>query len=510
MKKYQLSTAQTAVIMAALTLGSKFLGFVREAVLANYYGAGMVTDAYKIALSIPNYLLAAAVSAFAAAYMPELARISENGGEKEANVFTSRVINFQLIVSLAVSILGMVFAVPLVKFFAPGFGAESVSLAAYYLRASFLLVIFNIFINICGAYMRYKDIFIPELVFGLVHDVCIIAAIVISVKTSNYVLIYGTVAGYLLRAVFGMYYSGRCGFKYSLDTEFGPVVKTVAAMALPIFLGGYVSQFNTMIDRMLASKLTEGSISALDYGNLIVGVIVAITTTILTTIIYPKLNKAFAQGDMDRISSLCEGSMNIGLLVSVPFMFGSLAFGSPVVQLMYERGAFGTAATTMTTQAFMWYSLRIVFAAVSGIIVYVFYTLHDTKTPVYCSCASVAVNVALNLLLVRVMAHSGLALATSVAAFVNAALLWAAFKKKYSEIKLLESRGKLVKIVLFSAAAVAAAYALWLLVKGILPLIVSLVLAILAAVGVYLIVLKLAGFEELELIRQLFRPSASE
>ena len=504
MKKAQLSTAQTAVIMAALTLGSKFLGFVREAVLANYYGAGMVTDAYKVALSIPNYLLAAAVSAFAAAYMPELANISENKGPDEANVFTSRVINFQLIISLAVSVLGMIFAVPLVRFFAPGFGEASVALAAYYLRASFLLVVFNIFITVCGAYMRYKDVFIPEMVFGLVHDVVIVAAIVISVRTSNYVLIYGTVFGYMLRAIFGMYYSGRCGYKYSFDTQFGAVIKTVAAMALPIFLGGYVSQFNTMIDRMLASRLVEGSISALDYGNLIVGVIVAITTTILTTIIYPKLTKAFAQGDMERISSLCAGSMNIGLLVSVPFTFGSLAFGAPVVQLMYERGAFGAAATAMTTQAFMWYSLRIAFAAVSGVIIYVFYTLHDTKTPVYCSCASVAVNVVLNFILVRVMAHSGLALATSIAAVVNAVLLWIAFSRKHSDIKLLESSSKLVKILVFSALSVAAAYGLWLLAAPALPALIALVLAILAAVGVYLIVLKLAGFEELGLIRQLF------
>ena len=510
MKKFQLSTAQTAVIMAALTLGSKFLGFVREAVLANYYGAGMVTDAYKIALSIPNYLLAAAVSAFAAAYMPELARISENSGEKDANSFTSRVINFQLIVSLVVSALGMIFAGPLVKFFAPGFGEESVALAAYYLRASFLLVVFNIFINICGAYMRYKDIFIPELVFGLVHDVCIIAAIVISVRTSNYVLIYGTVAGYMLRAVFGMYYSRRCGFRYSFDTEFGTVIKTVAAMALPIFLGGYVSQFNTMIDRMLASGLVEGSISALDYGNLIVGVIVAITTTILTTIIYPKLNKAFALGQMDRISELCEKSMNIGLLVSVPFTFGALAFGAPLVQIMYERGAFGSAATAMTASAFMWYSLRIAFAAVSGIIVYVFYTLHDTKTPVYCSCASVAVNVVFNLILVRFMAHSGLALATSIAAVVNAVLLWIAFKRKHPEISLLGSSAKLIKIIIFAALSVAVAYILWSAVSAALPGIVSLGLAILAAVGVYLIVLKLSGFEELELLKQLFKHSSAE
>ncbi len=510
MKKFRLTTAQTAVIMAALTLGSKFLGFIREAVLANYYGAGMVTDAYKIALSIPNYLLAAAVSAFAAAYMPELANISENKGPDEANTFTSRVINFQLIISLAVSVLGMIFAVPLVRFFAPGFGAESVSLAAYYLRASFLLVVFNIFINVCGAYMRYKEVFIPEMVFGLLHDVCIIAAIVISFRTSSLVLIYGTVIGYFLRAVFGMGYSRRCGYRYSFDTQFGPVIKTVAAMALPIFLGGYVTQFNTMIDRMLASRLTEGSISALDYGNLIVGVIVAVTTTILTTIIYPRLTKAFAQGDMDRISLLCRDSMNIGLLVSVPFMFGSLAFGGPVVQIMYERGAFGAAATTMTTQAFMWYSLRICFAAVSGIIVYVFYTLHDTKTPVYCSCASVAVNVVLNLILVRVMAHSGLALATSVAAVVNAVLLWIAFRRKHGDIQLLESVSKLVKIVAFSAVSVAAAYGLWLLVRGVLPALIALVLAILAAVGVYLIVLKLAGFEEIALIKQLIRPSASE
>lgn len=496
--------------MAALTLGSKFLGFLREAFLANYYGAGMVTDAYTIALSIPNYLLAAAVSAFAAAYMPELASISESRGKDEADIFTSRVINSQLLVSLSAGILGIIFAKGLVRLFAPGFEEETAALAAYYLRAAFLLVVFNIFISICGAYMRYRGVFIPELAFGLVHDLCIIAAIVISVRTSYYILIYGAVAGYMLRAVFAMCYSRRCGFRYSRDLDIGPAVKTVAAMALPIFLGGYVSQFNTAVDRMLASGLAEGSISALNYGDLIVGVITAITASVLTSIAYPRLTRAFAQGDMARISELCEKSVTVGLIISIPFTFGSLVFGSTLVQIMYERGAFGAAATAMTASAFMWYSLRIAFAAVSGIIVYVFYTLHDMKPPVLCSCASVAVNVVLNLILVRVMAHSGLALATSIAAAVNALLLLRVFRRRNPDIRLMSSGAKLLKIIIFSLVSVGAAYGLWLLVRASLPGTVSLGLAITAAAGVYLIALRLAGFGELELLKQLFRRPSYE
>lgn len=511
MKRRRISTPHIAAAMALLTMGSKVLGFVREAVLANYYGAGMVTDAYNIALSIPNYLLAAFVSAVATAYMPVLAERSEKLGAAQANLFTSRLITLLLLISCSVTVLGIVFSDRLVRIFAPGFGNEALAMASYYLKAAFLIVIFNIFISVCGAYMRFKGVFLPELIFGLTYDIFIIAAIFLSAAFGSRLLIYGVVAGYVSRGIFALAYSRRCGFRYIPDFSFGPAVRSVVAMAVPIFAGGYVAQINTMVDRLLASTLTEGSISALQYGNLIVGVIIAVTTTIITTIIYPRLNRAFARQDMERIGELCARSMDLGLLISLPFMLGSICFAAPVVSVLYERGAFGASAAAMTSSAFLFYSIRIPFAAAGAVIVNALYSLRDMKTPVRCSIVSVVFNIVMNLILIVPMKHSGLALATGLASAVYAGLLYLAFNKKYPELRIIRSWKKIALMGMFSVLSVGTAFGFWKLFGyfGVRNF-VTLMLAILPACGIYLILVKLAGFEELGLLKQLFNISAPD
>ena len=491
--------------MSILTLGSRLLGFVREMVLANYYGAGMVTDAYNIAQNIPSYLLAGLLTACSVAYMPTLAEKAESAeGFKGANLFTSQLVNFLFIICGVCSVLGMIFAVPLVHLFAPGFEGESVSLTAFYLRIAFLIVICTIFISIFEAFLQYKGYFLPQLAFGYIQNFLIIATIIVSVRTTHYILIVGVVLGHIARALFALLKARSVGYRYTPSFQASDTVKTVAALSIPIFIGGYVTQINTMIDRLLASNLVTGSISALQYGNLIVGVFTGLTTTVIVTVLYPKLNKAFAENNFARISDISERCINLCFVVTVPFALGAVLYAQPAVQVLYERGAFDSAATSLTAAAFAYYAIGgIVFVSINNVITKVYYSMHDTKTAVKCSLISVLVNIVLNLILVRFMAHGGLALATSIAQIVNTVLLYFTFRRRYPQISLLRSSRKAVWVCLFSVLACGVSYLLWL----ILPLtqFPRLCISAFAAVVIYLVCLKLAKFEELDLIRQLVK-----
>ena len=507
MKKLNLTTAQVAAVMAILTAGTKLLGFVREMVLANYFGAGEVTDAYGMAQSIPNTLLAGVVSAVAISYMPILSGKVEKEGEAAGNLYTSRLLNALMVLICGAIALGAVFARPLVRLFAPGFAGTQAELTVWYLRIAFFAVLFNAFIYIFEAYLQYKNVFHPQIVLGYSQSIAIIAFIVIAAKTDVRLLVFGIAAGYALRGFGCWALAARHGYSYTPDFHMSGAVKEAILLALPIFIGGSVVQINTFVDRMLASGLAKGSVSALNYANEIINAIVMLTVSILVTIVYPRLNQAFTQGDTERIGELTERGISVLAIVAIPFALGAMVYAGPVIRLVYQRGAFDETAARLTAGALLFYAIGLPFLAANQLITKVFYSLHDTKTAVGCSIASVACNIALNLLLVRPMAHAGLALATSIAQIVNAVLLTVMFRRKYPEIGLLRDPIKLLKIFSLAGGAVGISYLCFRLLGDTIKcsLLITLAGTVAAAGIAYLVLLKAAKFEEISLIRDLFR-----
>jgi putative peptidoglycan lipid II flippase len=505
MKRSVLTTAQVAAIMAILTAGTKLLGFVREMVLANYFGAGEVTDAYGMAQSIPNTLLAGVVSAVAISYMPILFGKVEKEGEAAGNLYTSRLLNALIALICCAIALGAIFARPLVSLFAPGFTGTQADLTVWYLRIAFFAVLFNAFVYIFEAYLHYKNVFHPQIVLGYSQSVAIIAFIVVAARTDVRVLVFGLVLGYALRGLGCWALAARRGFQYTPDFHMGGAVKEAILLALPIFIGGSVVQINTFVDRMLASGLAAGSVSALNYSNEIINAIVMLTVSILVTIIYPRLNQAFTQGDRERIGTMTERGINVLAIISVPCAMGLMVYALPIIRLVYERGEFSPAASRMTASALLFYAIGLTFLAANQLITKVFYSLHDTKTAVGCSIASVACNIVLNLILVRSMAHAGLALATSIAQIINAVLLYVMFRRKYPDITLLHGAGKLLKVFSLAGGAVGISYLCFRLLGDTMKcsLLVTLGGTILTAGLAYLALLKAARFEELSLIRDL-------
>lgn len=507
MGKRKLTTAQIAFLMIILSLLSKAFGFIRELVLANYYGAGVVTDAYVMASQIPGTLVASLMTACGTAFMPIFSQKFESEGGDSANLFTSRTLNFLFIVNIAAIILGICFAAPIVDFFAPGFNIETRTLTIYYLRIAFWLLIGNVFVSILEPYLQYKSKFLIQLLLGLFYSSSIIVAVVISAYTNHYVLIWGVVLGYIIRGLLLLLAAKRNGFNYTADFNLSSAAMEALVLALPVFIGGSVNQINTFIDRILASGFESGSVSALNYGNLIVGVICSLTTTVIITIVYPKLNNAFAIKQYERIENLTEGAINLFALICIPFTLGAMVYANPVIQVIYERGAFSEAATGLTAVTFFYYSMGIMFISLNSLLAKVFYSMHDTKTTVYCSVAGVIVNIVLNFVLSGMMGLGGLALATSIAHSVNAFALYYSFKHKYPEITLLKSKRKLLKIALFSIIAVAASYAFYYFIGNAvwMPRMVLLGTAVLIAGIVYFVFLYIAKFEELNLIKDLIK-----
>lgn len=506
MKSFRLTAAQTALLMAVFTMGAKLVGFIREMVLANYYGAGVITDAYVMAQSIPNMLFASLFSAVAISYMPSFSKRYELEGEKEANLYTSRTLNILILISAASTLLGFLCPHLLVKFFAGSFSPEQAALTESYLRITMALLTFSSISTLLEAFLQYKGVFLPQILLGYSQSLSIIVCIILSVYTSHYYLVFGVLIGNILRCVGVCSLAKKNGMRYSFDWKLKETSQTIASMALPVFIGGSINQINAFVDKSLASGLKTGSVSALNYANLISNMILTVTATILVTLIYPKLTQANSLKDYERVNSIMERGMSVVFIIAAPCTLGAMLYSGPVIQAVYERGAFDDSASALTEPAFFWYSAGILFQGLALLLTKLYYSIGNTKTPVIYAGIAAATNILLNLILIGPMKQGGLACATSIAAGVNVAQLYLGLRKKYPQIQLFRSKKKVVLILGIAAVSVGLSRLFYGWLQSALSLsgILNLGVSVCAAGLVYLILLKLFRVDEVHLIRELF------
>jgi putative peptidoglycan lipid II flippase len=216
-----------------------------------------------------------------------------------------------------------------------------------------------------------------------------------------------------------------------------------------------------MINRMLASGLPEGSISALNYASRLYSLPTGIVVTAVITAIYPTMSQASATKNKQQFVSALDTSLRTVSFLVLPMMVGLLVLATPIVQVVYQRGAFGYSETVATATALFFYSLGLLSVGWNQAINRGFYSMKDTLTPLLVSLGSVTANIAFNLLLVRPMGHGGLALATSIANTVAAVIALFLLRKKSGPIGLRSVASSLIKCFIASAIMGVAAYFGW-------------------------------------------------
>lgn len=504
---------QTAFWMALLTLGSKVLGFAREMAMASFFGTNYVVDAYVMSQAVPGILFAAFFAAIATAYMPLLSERIEKDGEDAGFVFTSQVIRILLVFSGLAAVFGIVFSDLLVSIFAPGFTGETAQLTSFFLKVTFSYILFSAVSGILDNYLQYKGTFIPQILVGYIQNVVLISVIVISAFTTHYFLPFGMLIAYTIRLIiFGILSRSR-GFRYTRSGDhLKETIRKISLLGIPVFIGSSMGQINLFVDKSLASGLPEGSMAALNYAGILNTLIMSLSITVLTTLIYPKLNRASAREELERFGGIMQRGLVLVVMIALPFSLGAMVYSNEMVQVVFERGAFDAGATALTNTAYLFYSVGLTFMAVNDLMFRGYYALHDMKTPMIYAGIGVGVNIVLNLLLVGPMAHGGLALATSMAALTNSVLLITGFRRKKMEIRLIDSKSKYGKIILAAFGSVALSKGIHLLLMNAIwmPRMVYLGLAVVAAAGIYWLLLKWMGVEEIQMVKGLFQRGHGE
>ncbi|MEW6572175.1 MAG: murein biosynthesis integral membrane protein MurJ [Bacillota bacterium] len=415
----------TAVVMAA-TLVSKLLGFGREASLAAVFGASRVTDAYLVAAVIPTLLFAVVGAAITTVGIPVLSDYLHQK-EKQAHLTSLVWSSFHAVAGLLLllCLVALPFAPWLVKLLAPGFGPEQAALTTHLVR---IMLPATLFMGLAGwaqgVLNAHKHFAAPAAV-GIPYNLILIAAIFLSGALWGIAVVaWATVLAIASQFFIQVPVLVRIGIRYRpvFDPRH-PGLKRMAVLVLPVLVGVGAGQVNLVVDRILASGLAEGSISALNYAFKVLQLPWGLFAIPLVTVLYPSLAEHSAVGDLEGLRErLARGLGALAFLV-LPLAVGIIVLRRELVVFLYQRGAFDAVDAQMTAFALLFYTLGLLFIVWRDYLARAFYALQNTATPMWTGLVTVGVNIGLNLILVRYLAHGGLALATSIAALVGCVLL---------------------------------------------------------------------------------------
>jgi putative peptidoglycan lipid II flippase len=426
----------TAVVGSA-TLLSRSLGFVRDMVIAQTFGAGLAADAFFVAFKIPNFLRRLfAEGAFSQAFVPILSTYYVRGNLNEIQQLVDRVAGTLGLILLLVTSAGLIGAPLLVMVFAPGFIGEQnkYELAVSLLRITFPYLLFiSLTALAAGILNTYKKFSVPAITPIFLNLALIAAALWLAphMATPVTALAWGVFFAGLAQLLFQLPFLAQLDLLPKLRPKWkDPGVQQIFTLMLPAIVGSSVSQINLLIDTLLASFLVTGSVSWLYYSDRLVEFPLGVFGIALATVILPSLAEKHNQASSESFARTLDWALRWACLIGTPAAVGLAVLAGPILVTLFQYGEFSDHDVSMASRSLIAYSLGLTPFILIKVLAPGFYARQDIRTPVRIAILAMFTNMVLNGILIFPLAHAGLALATSLSAWLNAALLFLTLKRQ--------------------------------------------------------------------------------
>jgi len=416
-----------------MTLLSRLSGYVRDVVVANMFGASatIAADAFFIAFKIPNFFRRMfAEGAFSQAFVPILAEYKTQRSVSETQALIDRAAGALAAALIVLTVIGVLGAPLVISVFAPGFigSDEKFLLAADMLRITFPYLLFISLTALAGAILNtYGRFAIPAITPVLLNLSLITAAIFIAPLMEQPVkaLAWGVFAGGVLQLVFQFPFLRKLHLVPLPKFERRhPGVQRIVKLMLPAMFGASVSQLNLMLDTLIASFLVTGSISWLYYSDRLVEFPLGVFGIALATVILPTLSQRHAEGSPETFSRTLDWALRWVFVIGLPASAGLAVLAEPMLCTLFQYGRLTGYDVDMAGRSLMAYSFGLLGFTLVKVLAPGFFARQNTRTPVRVGIIAMVSNMVLNVVLVFPLAHAGLALATSIGAFINAGLLF--------------------------------------------------------------------------------------
>ena len=419
---------KAAGVVSSATLLSRILGFIRDAVIAWFFGAGFNSDAFIVAFRIPNLLRRLfAEGSLSSAFIPVFTEYVVNQNQEEAFQLARSALRLACVVLAIVTVGGIILSPWIVRLIAPGFDADKVALTVTLTRLMFPFFFCIGLMALCMGILNVLGHFAAPALAPVVLNLSIIGSVLLlspRMNTPVLGLALGVLAGGLLQLILQLPVLVKKGFRFWQKARLMHAgLKKVGMSLFPIILGGAVYQINLFISTLLASLLPEGSVTYLYFADRLVQFPLGIFAIAVSTAVLPSLSRHAASRADDELRRTFAHALKLVFFITVPSTVGLIVLREPIVALLFQRGEFDATATILTSQAVLYYSLGLWAFSGVKIVAATFFALQDVRTPVFIAVISIIANIVLGVILMKPMTHGGLALATSLASMLNLGLL---------------------------------------------------------------------------------------
>jgi putative peptidoglycan lipid II flippase len=430
-------------IVSGMTLVSRVLGLVRDVVFARYFGATIVMDAFIVANRIPNMLRRFfAEGAFSQGFVPVMAQYREKNDHSEARQLVDAVAGTLGLGLFVITLIGVVAAPLLVIIVAPGFVGEDgrFDLATTMTRFTFPYLFFVSLTAFAGGILNtYGRFGAPAFTPVILNVVLIASAMWLSphLDEPGMALAYGVLLAGIAQLMFQIPFLAKIhAIPRPSWRPRHEGVRRIGKLMLPAVFGSSVAQVNVLVGGVIASMLGVGKISLLYYSDRLMEFPLGLFSIALATVTLPHLSRQHAAASLLGFSRTVDWSMKLIFLIATPAAIGLIVLAEPLVATIFYGGEFSAFDVQMTALSLQAFSLGLIGFSLVKILAPAYFAREDTKTPVKVGLIALAVNFVLSVALAWTLTragyagtHAGLALATSVAAILNAWLLWRGLRR---------------------------------------------------------------------------------
>lgn len=422
--------------VAGLTLVSRVLGFLRDMALASVLGAGVVADAFFVAMKLPNFFRrVTAEGAFSVAFVPIYARLKEKEGEKAALDFANLALSGMTVILGVFCALGVLFMPLVVRALAPGFdtGGERFDLAVQFSRVTFPFLLMASVAALMGGVLNAHSRFAPFASTSIILNGCMLLfllALTPLIGNPGMAVSWGITFSGLMQIVFLWWCAKREKLNFALPKpHMTQDVKTLLNKMGPGVLAAGIVQINLFVDVILASMLGTGAISYLYYADRLNQLPLGLIGVAIATALLPMLSTALARGENEESRNLFSRSLEFALVMTVPAAIALYVLAHPIMSTLFEHGAFSAHDAATTARVLQAYALGLVPFVTSKVFTTAFFARQDTMTPVKIGAFSALLNTFLCIVLMHTsLGVVGIALATAIAAWVQVVSLYMLLK----------------------------------------------------------------------------------
>lgn len=437
-------------LFTLISCAAKIIAFARELLLAYCYGTTVSSDVFLLSMTLPVTLFGFISAGIIPSFIPAYVAAKTNEKADESLQFSNKVISILFAICIAIILFYYIFSKPFIRIIASGFSEEAVNLSVEFTNISVWAILFICITTVLTAYLQINDKLNITALVSVPLNIGVAAAILLAFFLENvYIMPVGFLMASIAQMLYMLFFANKegfcCRFTFAVkDKQVRYFMKSLVFLSI----SSSIIQINTLIDRTLATTVISGGLSVFEYGSRINDFIMGLTIIPVSTAMFPEM--ARLASDTIRLKAKIVEGLRIFLILMVPLSIIVVIFSQSIVKIIYYRGAFGEQSLNLTTQVVFFYGIGLIAFALRELMAKAFYAVSDSITPVINASIGVVLNIILNFVLSRILGIGGLALATSISAFVCIALLLMSLRKKLGNLGLGSLLPAALKIVFIS------------------------------------------------------------